>query len=127
MSDTLYGEANEFGMDSTDDPMPAGYDREMPALSQHAAMAGMLIGPVISDEGMRDGIRDAAAAALGDAGIIAVTLHLPGRVASPDGTPTRRTITLEPSELVEVFLSRLGAEFGFSIPGYLTLEETISD
>lgn len=106
MSDTLYGSVEAFeGHDGVSDPA-AG-------LSQQAAMAGMLIGPVISDEGMRDGIRDAAAAALRDAGVEAITLHL----------SDRRQMTLTPTEIVEVFLSRLGGEFGFTIPGYLTLND----
>ena len=106
MSDTLYGSVEAFeGHDGVSDPA-AG-------LSQQAAMAGMLIGPVISDEGMRDGIRDAAAAALRDAGVETITLHL----------ADRRRMTLTPTEIVEVFLSRLGGEFGFTIPGYLTLND----
>ena len=106
MSDTLYGSVEAFeGHDGVSDPA-AG-------LSQQAAMAGMLIGPVISDEGMRDGIRDAAAAALRDAGVEAIILHL----------SDRRRMTLTPTEIVEVFLSRLGGEFGFTIPGYLTLND----
>lgn len=88
-------------------------DAQGPELSQQAVMAGMLIGPIIADQGMRDGIRDAAAAALGDAGIAAVTLHL----------EDRRRVTLTPTEVIEVFFSRLGAEFGFSIPDYLTLSD----
>lgn len=104
MIDTLYGAGDNSYGGQTD---PAA------GLSQQAAMAGMLIGPVISNEGMRDGIRDAAAAALGDAGVEAITLHL----------SDRRRMTLNPTEIVEVFLSRLGGEFGFTIPGYLTLND----
>ena len=109
MTDALYGAHNDA--EEATGELTLGAD-----LSQHATMAGMLIGPVITDQGMRDGIRDAAAAALGDAGIEAVTLHY----ATFEGDLGK--VTLDPSELVEVFLSRLGTEFGFSIPGYLTLE-----
>ena len=78
-------------------------------------MAGMFLGPILSDPETVDGIRDQMAATLENADIDAVTLHRRGA-----GTE-RHKITLTPHEIAEIFINRVAQEFGFSIPGYTTL------
>lgn len=112
MTDALYGSVVDFG-DDQGDPQPA-----VGLMGMQAQMAAMILGPIMDDEGIRDSLRDATAAALAEAGVKAVTLHL----VFPDGDENQR-VTLEPRELAEVFISRIAGEFGFSVPGYLTLAE----
>lgn len=108
MTDAIYGAPGNAGGDLAIDP----------GVTMQIQMASMVLGPVLAEPGIRDSLRDATAAALLDAGVKAVTLHL--RFADGD---ERGKITLEPAELAEVFISRIAAEFGFTIPDYLTLAE----
>lgn len=111
MTDALYGSVVDFG-DDQGDPQPA-----VGLMGMQAQMAAMILGPIMDDEGIRDSLRDATAAALAEAGVKAVTLHLETDETGPF------KVALEPRELAEVFISRIAGEFGFSVPGYLTLAE----
>ena len=81
---------------------------------QAVQMASFLVGPILANPELVDSVRDQAAAALQDAGILSV------RVDWID--PNKKPLNVGPYSLAEMFLSEMAKAFGFSIPGYSTLE-----
>jgi hypothetical protein len=84
-------------------------------LTMQAQMAGFVLGPILADEGIRDALRDATVAELGALKIRTIFLEI-----GEDDGPTEAVISMERRDLAEVFMSRIAAEFGFTIPNYGT-------
>jgi len=94
--------------------MDAGH-QDAAAMAQAVQMASFIVGPVLANPDLVNQVRDQGANALSDAGIMAV------EIVWTD--PNRDPVTVGAMTLVELFLSEMAGVFGFSIPGYATLQD----